>query len=451
MLGSVSVEHITKLYHLGSISAGTLQEDFARIWARLRKQPDPLRKVGQTHERFSGGVLRALDDVSFEVQPGEAFGIIGRNGAGKSTLLKILSQVTVPTEGRIRFRGRFASLLEVGTGFHPDLTGRENVFLNGAVMGMTRADVRTKFDEIVAFSECEKFIDTPVKRYSSGMYVRLAFAVAAHLEPEILIVDEVLAVGDAEFQRKCLRKMGEVSGGGRTVLFVSHNMATIRKLCRRALLLKDGSVAMVGPADAAVDQYLSTAGTALGSWSRPEDRPAPQSAYIHGVELVDEQERTAGTVRTSDSFTVRVFATCVTQTPPVHVCIRVSNQDGIVVFASSNTDADGILRPITVGDHQYDVTVPGHFLSPGRYRIWVLVQVPRVTVLDEVDELTLNVEDTSSLVRDDRGGVVSPLLQWQDAHIPARLNASVNIETTPSQVSLRAGLAESAPSATPNG
>ena len=253
----ISVENVTKAYRLGQIGGGTLREDFSRWWAKLRGKPDPFLKVGQEHHaRKIGEQFWALDDVSFQVAQGEVLGVIGRNGAGKSTLLKILSQVTMPSSGEIKIRGRIASLLEVGTGFHPELTGRENIFLNGAILGMTKAEIRKKFDEIVAFSGVEQFIDTPVKRYSSGMYVRLAFAVAAHLEPEILIIDEVLAVGDAEFQKKCLGKMQDVSRReGRTVLFVSHNMSAVRSLCNRAILLADGKVVASGSASAMTDRY----------------------------------------------------------------------------------------------------------------------------------------------------------------------------------------------------
>jgi lipopolysaccharide transport system ATP-binding protein len=227
----ISVEHISKSYRLGAIGGGTLREDLTRWWAKVRQKPDPTLKIGQEHQApHLGQEFWALRDVSFEVKEGEIVGIIGRNGAGKSTLLKILSRVTGPTCGFVKVKGRIASLLEVGTGFHPELTGKENIFLNGTILGMTKAEIRSKFDEIVAFSEIEEFIDTPVKRYSSGMYVRLAFAVAAHLEPEILIVDEVLAVGDAQFQKKCLGKMGQVSRQGRTVLFVSHNLDAVRNL-----------------------------------------------------------------------------------------------------------------------------------------------------------------------------------------------------------------------------
>ena len=235
----ISVEHLSKQYDLGVIGTGTLTRDFERWWARARGKPDPYSPVVQDYSRrHTDDSILALDDVSFTVQQGEALGIIGRNGAGKSTLLKILSRVTAPTSGVVKVKGRIGSLLEVGTGFHPELTGRENVYLNGAILGMKKAEVARKFDEIVAFSGVEKFIDTPVKRYSSGMYVRLAFAVAAHLDPEILIVDEVLAVGDAEFQKKCLGKMGDVAGEGRTVLFVSHNMGSINSYVKTVFFLQ---------------------------------------------------------------------------------------------------------------------------------------------------------------------------------------------------------------------
>ncbi len=224
----ISVEHLSKAYRLGQIGTGTLTYDMKLWWAKLRGKPNPLLRIGETdHGNRQDEDLWALRNITFTVEQGEVLGIIGRNGAGKSTLLKILSRVTAPTSGRIKAKGRVASLLEVGTGFHPDLTGRENIYLNGAILGMSTKEIKSKFDEIVDFAEVEKFIDTPVKRYSSGMYVRLAFAVAAHLEPEILVVDEVLAVGDIQFQEKCLDKMGDIAHGGRTVLFVSHNLGAI--------------------------------------------------------------------------------------------------------------------------------------------------------------------------------------------------------------------------------
>jgi len=255
----ISVENVSKAYRLGQIGGGTLKEDFARYWAKLRGKPDPNLKIGEEHHaRKMGEQFWALDNVSFEVRQGEVLGIIGRNGAGKSTLLKILSQVTTPTSGQIKIKGRIASLLEVGTGFNPEMTGRENVFLNGAILGMTKAEIRGKFDEIVAFSGVEEFIDTPVKRYSSGMYVRLAFAVAAHLEPEILIVDEVLAVGDAEFQKKCMGKMKDVAEHGRTILFVSHNLKAVSTLTTRCVYLANGTVNFIGSTGDAVERYVGS-------------------------------------------------------------------------------------------------------------------------------------------------------------------------------------------------
>jgi lipopolysaccharide transport system ATP-binding protein len=256
----LKAENISKQYRLGNVGTGTLSHDLNRFWHKIRGKEDPYLKVGAVNDRSSKAkeeYVWALRDINFEVQEGEVLGIIGKNGAGKSTLLKILSRVTSPTTGVIRTKGRIASLLEVGTGFHPELTGRENIYLNGAILGMTRAEITAKLDEIVAFSGCEMYIDTPVKRYSSGMTVRLAFAVAAHLEPDILVVDEVLAVGDAEFQKKAIGKMQDISKGeGRTVLFVSHNMAAVKSLCTRGIVLEYGKVVFEANAEESVNYYL---------------------------------------------------------------------------------------------------------------------------------------------------------------------------------------------------
>jgi lipopolysaccharide transport system ATP-binding protein len=257
---AIKVEQLGKLYKLGEISTGTLSHDLNRWWAKVRGKEDPFARIGETNDRTSKGesdYVWALKNISFEVKQGEVLGIIGRNGAGKSTLLKILSKVTTPTEGTIKVKGRIASLLEVGTGFHPELTGRENIFLNGAILGMTKAEIKKKFDEIVDFAGVERYVDTPVKRYSSGMYVRLAFAVAAYLEPEILIVDEVLAVGDAEFQRKCISKMKDVNDkDGRTVLFVSHNLSQVQSLCTHGILLENGQLAFEGSINNVITKYV---------------------------------------------------------------------------------------------------------------------------------------------------------------------------------------------------
>lgn len=258
---AIKVENLSKAYQLGEIGTGTLSNDLQRSWARMRGKEDPFLKVGEVNDRTTKGgsdMVWSLKDINFKIAQGDTVGIIGRNGAGKSTLLKILSRVTAPTTGSVKIKGRVASLLEVGTGFHPELSGRDNIYLNGAILGMRKAEITRKFDEIVNFSGVERYIDTPVKRYSSGMYVRLAFAVAAHLESEILIVDEVLAVGDAEFQKKCLGKMSDVSKGeGRTILFVSHNMGAINQLCANAILLKNGMIDEIGATSTVVDSYLS--------------------------------------------------------------------------------------------------------------------------------------------------------------------------------------------------
>lgn len=272
MSNVISIEQISKLYRLGEIGTGSLAHDVNRWWHKMRGNEDPYLRVGQSNDRSTksdSDYVYAIKDVSFDVKQGEVLGVIGRNGAGKSTLLKILSRVTTPTTGQIKIKGRIASLLEVGTGFHPELTGRENIYLNGAILGMRKAEIRSKFDEIVDFSGCERYIDTPVKRYSSGMYVRLAFAVAAHLESEILILDEVLAVGDAEFQKKCLGKMQDVAGHGRTVIFVSHNMAAVKMLCVNSVVLSEGLLEMVGPTDHCIEAYhgnlVNKAGSSLSN------------------------------------------------------------------------------------------------------------------------------------------------------------------------------------------
>lgn len=256
---ALKAENISKQYRLGQVGTGTLSHDLNRFWYKMRGKEDPYLKIGETNDRTTKGdseYVWSLRDINFEIEQGDAVGIIGRNGAGKSTLLKILSKVTKPTTGKIYNNGRIASLLEVGTGFHPEMTGRENVFLNGAILGMTRKEIKRKFDEIVDFSGVERYIDTPVKRYSSGMYVRLAFAVAAHLESEILIIDEVLAVGDAEFQKKCLGKMNDVTRGeGRTILFVSHNMTAVKELCTKGILLNQGQIDYQGDILSTIIEY----------------------------------------------------------------------------------------------------------------------------------------------------------------------------------------------------
>lgn len=289
---AIEFENISKQYRLGTIGTGTLTHDLNRWWHLVRGKEDPYLKVGDVNDRSvksTSDYVWALKDISFSVEQGEVLGIIGKNGAGKSTLLKILSRVTSPTTGSIKAKGRIASLLEVGTGFHGELTGRENIYMNGAILGMTRREINSKFDEIVDFSGIEKYIDTPVKRYSSGMTVRLGFAIAAHLEPEILVVDEVLAVGDAEFQKKAIGKMKDVSqGGGRTVLFVSHNMTAVKNLCTKGVILSNGTMSFSGTVEDAVSRYLAdetVSGVVNGSWDYAEapgtDKIKVKRAYVN--------------------------------------------------------------------------------------------------------------------------------------------------------------------------
>ncbi len=334
----ISVENVSKAYRLGAIGGGTLREDVSRWWARMRGKGDPTLRIGEEHrQRNIGETFWALRNVSFEVKDGEILGIIGRNGAGKSTLLKILSRVTGPTEGRIRVKGRIASLLEVGTGFHPELTGRENVFLNGAILGMTKAEIRSKFDEIVAFAELDQFIDTPVKRYSSGMYVRLAFAVAAHLEPEILIVDEVLAVGDAAFQKKCLGKMQDVAKGGRTVVFVSHQLGTISSLCTCCLYFRDGQVRYDGPTQDALARYTSDVGdSASTAPDQRTDRVGAGNCRVEGIQIGGNRKGAShDSFLTNDTIS---FAISLRSTRAVRawVGMTVSTSSGMQVMHTSN-------------------------------------------------------------------------------------------------------------------
>src|ERR1700722_10215628 len=290
----IKVDNISKQYRLGEVSTGTLMHDINKWFYKVRGKEDPYLKIGEENDRTKktdSEYVWALKDINFEVKRGEALGIIGRNGAGKSTLLKILSRTTAPTIGDIKIKGRVASLLEVGTGFHPELTGRDNIFLNGAILGMTRREIKNKFDEIVDFAGVERYIDTPVKRYSSGMYVRLAFGVAAHLEPEILIVDEVLAVGDAEFQKKCLGKMKDVSDKeGRTVLFVSHNMTAVKNLCQTALLLDNGKTKKYGNITEVVDAYMQTVSTEFHKSWQWEKALGTEKAKLLEIEIITDED-----------------------------------------------------------------------------------------------------------------------------------------------------------------
>ncbi len=339
----------------------------------------------------------ALKDVSFDVQRGEVVGIIGRNGAGKSTLLKILSRITEPTTGRIEIDGRVASLLEVGTGFHPELTGRENIFLNGAILGMTRQEIRSKFDEIVAFSEVEKFLDTPVKRYSSGMYVRLAFAVAAHLEPEILVVDEVLAVGDAEFQKKCLGKMQEVSRGGRTVLFVSHQTGAVAGLCSSVILLDQGKVEMIGPSREVIGRYLGQFAQNAASGFERSAREATKEIAIVRAQTLNEAGESCGLFTHMEAITVSIICKVNAWLSGAEIRVVVRDFLGRTVFTT-----DTALSPLGTDvaketSFEARVRIPGNFLRPQKYAFSLATFIPDLVVIDLVpDAFAMTVIDGGS-------------------------------------------------------
>ncbi len=366
----------------------------------------------------------ALRGVSFEVQRGDVVGIIGRNGAGKSTLLKILSRITEPTTGRIGLRGRVASLLEVGTGFHPELSGRENIYLNGAILGMTRAEIRRKFDEIVAFAEVERFLDTPVKHYSSGMYVRLAFSVAAHLEPEILIVDEVLAVGDAAFQKKCLGKMESVARGeGRTVLFVSHNLSAMRELCRTGVLLAGGQMAACGPMGEVVNRYTGLMGR-CSQYVRPAPSPGARlpDTWFERVAITDADGLTLESQPAGASAWLELELVVRQPLKDVQVAARISTQEGVAVLTTTNTDVarqGGRLEP---GRHVLRAPLP-EWLAPGFYSVTVAVHEPRRqehASLHDVIQFEISPGTSpSSALQDDRRGLVEPVIAWQGRHLPA--------------------------------
>lgn len=402
----ISVEHIWKKYRLGTIGHRRITKDLQSWWARIRGQDDPNAPIDTSshvtpYSNPGGDSFWALQDISFQAREGEVIGIIGRNGAGKSTLLKTLSRVTAPSRGQITVTGRIASLLEVGTGFHPDLTGRENVFLNGAILGMSKNEILRKFDEIVAFAEVERFIDTPVKRYSSGMYVRLAFGVAAHLEPEILIVDEVLAVGDAQFQKKCLGKMEDVGREGRTVLFVSHNMPAIQKMCSRALLLDGGQLSLQGDVPTVVNKYLaSNTGDTL-FWER--NYPPGSEAYLEQVFVAKADGSPNHVVETGGNLNLSVFFSVKTQTSNLQINVELLDETGNKIFCSAPQDA-GLDVPQSSGRYQAYIVLPSDLLMPITYCIRVVIWKRFVGVLDKTEAIRFLPHETESLVNVTPGG-----------------------------------------------
>ena len=409
----LKVENLSKQYRLGTIGTGTISHDLNRWWAGIRGKEDPYLKIGESNDRSSKGeseYVWALKDINFEVKRGEVLGIIGKNGAGKSTLLKILSKVTGPTTGSIKYNGRIASLLEVGTGFHPEMTGKENVFLNGAILGMTKKEIASKLGEIVEFSGCERYIDTPVKRYSSGMKVRLAFAVAAFLEPDILIVDEVLAVGDAEFQKKAIGKMQDISSeGGRTVLFVSHNMASVKSLCNRAIILENGEVSVDTDIDNAISHYLSkNAGKQLF-----EDGKYETNVFrLNSIEVVSGIDKAKLVEDDELSLVTEIFLKNIKE-DHYHLTYHLYNEMGEAMFSfSSNNNIS-----LTEGKNILKCNFPKSFFQSGQYFLsFFLVKNRKEAVFVEKDIITFTVIDRKREVGVYMGkepGYIRPQFKWE--------------------------------------
>lgn len=409
----IKVENLSKVYQIGTKPAGytTLRESLTYAFR------SPLAKLRRNNENTES--IWALRDVSFSVMPGEVMGIIGQNGAGKSTLLKILSRITEPTSGRAELYGRAGSLLEVGTGFHPELTGRENIFLNGAILGMTRPEIQRKFDEIVAFAELEKFLDTPVKRYSSGMYMRLAFSVAAHLDPEILVVDEVLAVGDAAFQKKCLGRMRDISSEGRTVLFVSHNMAAIRSLCQRGILLASGRKIFEGTAGECVDRYLAevtqNATNEVDLTRVQRGKGIDRTLKINKVRLVSRDGRPL--VRSGDPLEVEMMFSVSARIEEAVIGVSISSPDNVVIMECRTSHSYGAIDELLPGDYFIKCRIERNILSPGRYFLNVGARCAN-RYLDYVPQaMTFEIysdEFVASVWLSDVGGYVRVPSKWTE-------------------------------------
>ena len=416
---AVRVEGLSKLYRLGQyVGYGTLRESLVNA---LRA---PFRRSRSKSAEPKYEYIWALKDVSLEIKQGEVVGIIGRNGAGKTTLLKILSRITNPTEGYAEIYGRVGSLLEVGTGFHPELTGKENIYLNGAVLGMKKKETDRKFNEIVDFSGIEKFIDTPLKRYSSGMQVRLAFAVAAHLEPEILLVDEVLAVGDAEFQQKCLGKIGEVAKGGRTVLFISHNMNAVLSLCQRAILLEDGKIATQGPTPQVIAEYLSSGDNRSGEivWSF-EDAPGSKLVKLCAVRVRNEQGEVSFDTDIAKPINLEIEFWCL-QTTRVNSAFSIYNQLGVPLFMTASLhDEVWAQKEYEPGLYRLSCQIPGNLLNEGTYsvNVYLSTKLRRSNDVSIEQAVSFRVHDFSTGQHDYSTGpwvgVVRPLLPWSGRRI----------------------------------
>ena len=378
----IEFNNVGKQYILGMIGTGTLSQDLNRWWAHVRGKEDPFLKIGDTNDRTQKGDSRfvwALRDINFKVEQGDVVGIVGKNGAGKSTLLKILSRVTSPTTGDIKIKGRIASLLEVGTGFHPEMTGRENIFMNGSIMGMTKAEIKSKFDEIVDFAGVAKYVDTPVKRYSSGMMVRLGFAIAAHLEPEILVVDEVLAVGDAEFQKKAIGKMQDVSKtGGRTVLFVSHNMAAVKSLCQKGLVLQNGMVTFNGDIDDSLRYYLNETPEVEDGYITDAIKQKKSNISFNRILINGTDKRNSTITSNQHNLTIRIEGHT-QEDIKTDVMLVMKTKDGIPLATLAEGHYLGIIQTIPAGDFviEKEILLP-EFISNGQLYCDLMMHHPMV-------------------------------------------------------------------------
>ncbi len=386
----IKVENLSKQYRLGQVGTGTISHDVNRWWHKIRGKEDPYLKIGESNDRAVKGdsdYVWALKDINFEVKQGEVLGIIGRNGAGKSTLLKILSRTTAPTTGSVKIRGRVASLLEVGTGFHPELSGRDNIFLNGSILGMTKREIQSKFDEIVDFAGVERYIDTPVKRYSSGMYVRLAFAVAAHLEPEILIVDEVLAVGDAEFQKKALGKMKQVSRTeGRTVLFVSHNIQAIQNLCSKVMLLSNGEKSQEGNTNNVIDRYLAIAPKVENiKLIDTKERKGTGSIKFTDVKIFNSNNEHTSELKFGEFFKIRIQINSSVEISDCLFGVSFITKDGFELQGTTANDSLGNVH-FAKGINEYECLIDPCFLTPDLYFLRGAI-FNQNEVFDHIDEI----------------------------------------------------------------
>lgn len=426
---AIRVENISKQYYIGAYQSNRNFREALRDAIKA-----PFLRARRVLSGHPGGTelkdsIWALKDISFEMKQGELVGIIGRNGSGKSTLLKILSRITEPTAGHVEIRGRVGSLLEVGTGFHAELTGRENIYLSGAILGMKKAEIRKKFDEIVAFSEVERFIDTPVKHYSSGMYLRLAFAVAAHLEPEMLLVDEVLAVGDGQFQRKCLNKMQDVGKNGRSVIFVSHNMPAITRLCERAIILDEGRLLQDGQAQQVVGTYLSKGGIGTKAeriWKNPRQLPGGEVAQLHAVRVRTEDGQIAETVDIRKPVVLEMEYDIIKPGYVIMPNYHLINEGGVYIFGSNDVDPIWRKRPRPVGRYISQALIPGNYLSEGTHFVQAALVTldPLIAQFNERDAVIFNVVDSvdGDSARGDyagnMGGAVRPLLKWTTQYRP---------------------------------